>query len=40
MVDIDYNNNPILKMNEIKKEFSGVYALSGITFDLYRGEIH
>lgn len=27
-------------MNEIKKEFSGVYALSGITFDLYRGEIH
>ncbi len=40
MVDIDYNNNPILKMNEIKKEFSGVYALSGITFELYRGEIH
>lgn len=40
MVDIDYNNNPILKMNEIKKEFSGFYALSGITFDLYRGEIH
>ncbi|MCI9347509.1 MAG: sugar ABC transporter ATP-binding protein [Lachnospiraceae bacterium] len=39
-MDIDYNNNPILKMNEIKKEFSGVYALSGITFDLYRGEIH
>lgn len=27
-------------MNEIKKEFSGVYALSGITFELYRGEIH
>lgn len=40
MVDIDYNSKPILKMNEIKKEFSGVYALSGITFDLYKGEIH
>lgn len=39
-MDIDYSNNPVLKMNEIKKEFSGVYALSGITFDLYRGEIH
>ena len=39
-MDIDYNNNPILRMNEIQKEFSGVYALSGITFDLYRGEIH
>ncbi len=39
-MDIDYNSKPILKMNEIKKEFSGVYALSGITFDLYKGEIH
>lgn len=37
---IDYSNKPVLKMNEIKKEFSGVYALSGITFDLYQGEIH
>lgn len=39
-MDIDYNSKPILRMNEIKKEFSGVYALSGITFDLYKGEIH
>jgi len=30
----------ILNMKEIKKEFSGIYALSGITFDLYEGEIH
>ena len=37
MVDIDYNYKPILIMNEIKIEFSGVYALSGITFDVYRG---
>lgn len=36
----DYKQDPILKMRDIKKEFSGVYALSGITFDLYRGEIH
>lgn len=30
----------ILKVTGIKKEFSGVYALSGISFDLYPGEIH
>lgn len=36
----DYKQDPILEMRDIKKEFSGVYALSGITFDLYRGEIH
>lgn len=37
---VDYNKKPILQMNNITKEFSGVYALSGITFDLYQGEIH
>lgn len=34
------DQKPILEMKEIVKEFSGVYALSGITFDLYPGEIH
>lgn len=33
-------NTPILEMNGIRKEFSGVCALSGITFDLSAGEIH
>ncbi|MEI8199675.1 MAG: sugar ABC transporter ATP-binding protein [Eubacteriales bacterium] len=38
---IDYNNNtPIIQMCDIVKEFSGVRALSGITFDVYQGEIH
>ena len=36
----DYAEKPVLKMTGIEKEFSGVYALSGITFDLYKGEIH
>ena len=37
----DYEHNrPILEMKNIQKEFSGVYALSGISFDLYEGEIH
>ena len=36
----DYREKPVLKMTGIEKEFSGVYALSGITFDLYKGEIH
>lgn len=31
---------PILKMQDITKEFSGVYALSGITLDLYPSEVH
>lgn len=30
----------LLKMVDIKKEFSGVYALSGISFDLKAGEVH
>lgn len=33
-------SEPILEMTDIRKEFSGVYALSGITFDLFAGEIH
>ena len=37
----DYKNaKPIIAMKDIKKEFSGVWALSGITFEVYPGEIH
>ena len=37
----DYNNKiPIIQMCEIVKDFSGVRALSGITFDVFKGEIH
>lgn len=36
----DGQMNPIIEMNEITKAFSGVYALSGITFDVCPGEIH
>lgn len=39
-MSVNYNEEPILRMKDIKKEFSGVYALSGITFDLFKGEIH
>ena len=40
-MSIDYENNkPVIEMKDIIKEFSGVRALSGITFDLYKGEIH
>ncbi|MEG1964309.1 MAG: sugar ABC transporter ATP-binding protein [Clostridia bacterium] len=31
---------PYLQMKNIHKRFSGVYALKGVNFDLYRGEIH
>ncbi len=31
---------PLVEMNNISKSFPGVQALSDITFDLYRGEIH
>lgn len=38
---IDYENQkPVISMRGIKKEFSGVWALSGITFDVYAGEVH
>lgn len=32
--------NPILEMRAITKEFPGVKALDGVTFDLYGGEFH
>lgn len=32
--------NPILEMRSIVKEFPGVKALDGVTFDLYAGEFH
>lgn len=37
---IDYNNKPVISMKNIVKEFSGVRALSSITLDIYKGEIH
>lgn len=41
VMNIDYNNQkPIVEMKNIVKTFSGVKALSNITFDLYKGEIH
>ncbi|MBI9108498.1 MAG: sugar ABC transporter ATP-binding protein [Spirochaetales bacterium] len=39
-MSIDYNSEPIVSMTDIRKEFPGVKALSGITFNLYKGEIH
>lgn len=37
----DYANKiPLISMNNIKKEFSGVWALSGISFDVFPGEVH
>lgn len=40
-MSIDYQNQkPVIQMKNIVKEFSGVRALSDITFDLFKGEIH
>ena len=37
----DYTNKePLIRMDGIVKEFSGVCALGGITFDVYKGETH
>lgn len=37
----DYENSkPVISMRDIRKEFSGVWALSGITLDVYPGEVH
>jgi D-xylose transport system ATP-binding protein len=32
--------NPILRMREISKDFSGIKALNGVSFDVMPGEIH
>ena len=37
---VNYDEKPILEMKDIVKQFSGVYALNGITFDLYKSEVH
>ena len=34
------NKKPIVEMKGVIKEFSGVRALNGITFDVYGGETH
>lgn len=34
------NNNIILEMNRITKNFPGVKALDGVTFELKKGELH
>ena len=34
------NKQPVIQMKQIVKKFSGVQALTDITFDLYKGEIH
>jgi D-xylose transport system ATP-binding protein len=36
----DTHKEPFLEMRNISKSFPGVRALDGVTFDLYRGEIH
>lgn len=39
-MSINYNESPMIQMNDIVKDFPGVRALAGITFDVYKGEIH
>ena len=33
-------NEILIEATNIKKEFSGVVAIEGIDFELYRGEVH
>src|ERR1044071_3242114 len=33
-------STPLLEMREITKSFPGVRALDGVSFDLYKGELH
>ena len=37
--EVNRNHQPILTTSDIIKDFSGLRALNGISFDLYRGEI-
>ena len=39
-MSINYAEKPIIEMKDIVKDFPGVRALAGITFDVYKGEIH
>jgi len=33
-------SQPLIRMENIVKEFPGVRALGGMTFDVHKGEIH
>ena len=36
-MSINYAEKPIIEMKDIVKDFPGVRALAGITFDVYKG---
>ncbi|HEX8370897.1 MAG TPA: ATP-binding cassette domain-containing protein, partial [Pyrinomonadaceae bacterium] len=38
--DNEHRNGALLEMRAISKEFPGVKALDGVTFELYEGEFH